>query len=103
MSSLHAQLTACCESDQEKLERLNSDLKLVGDVSAMRLPTLFGPMIWKGIKPLAKMDVINDRYFERLVRHTPCWLLYTDHQSFIQELKEMVGYCVKEYKLQVRM
>lgn len=81
------------------MDRLNTKLHLVDDITAMRFPTLFGPKIWKGVKPLNNMETINDRYFERLVRLTPCWLLYTDTQSFIKDLKIMVSYCVDEYKL----
>lgn len=103
MSSLHAQLIVCTDGECEKMQKLNSKLNLLGDVDAMRLPTLFAPKIWRGVKPLAKMDHLNDRYFERLVRMTPCWLLYTDKQTFIRELKVMVGYCVEEYNLQVQM
>lgn len=103
MSSLHAQLVACTDGECDKMQKLNSRLHLVDDIDAMRLPTLFAPKIWRGVKPLAKMAVLNDRYFERLVRMTPCWLLYTDTQSFIKDLKQMVGYCVEEYNLQITM
>lgn len=103
MSSLHAQLIACTDGECEKMQKLNSRLHLVKDISAMRLPTLFGPTIWRGVRPLAKMEKLNDRYFERLVRMTPCWLLYTDTATFIKDLREMVSFCVQEYKLQVQM
>jgi len=105
MSSLHAQLTACKEDDIEVLTRLNQRLHLVDGtcIDAMRLPTLFGPRVWKGVQPLKKMDHLNERYFERLVRMTPCWLLYTDTKTFINDLREMIGFCVKEYSIPIQM
>lgn len=103
MSSLHAQLISCNEDDKDKLQALNTRFHLVNDSAAMRLPALFGSTVWRGVKPLEKMEFINDRYFERLVRRTPCWLMYTDKEAFIKELREMVGFCVEEYNLAVRI
>lgn len=101
MSSLHAQLFDCSDNECDKISKLNAKLDLVSEdyQSALRLPTLFGSHIWRTIKPVGDTTVINEHFFRRIAKLTPCWLLYTDQESFIAELKEMVGYCVKEYEL----
>lgn len=98
MASLHAALLECTDDEQKKIDRLNSKMQLVRDVNALRLPTLFGPRMWKGILPIDKIDLTNDAYLMRIVRKTPCWLLYTDEETFIQELKQLFYFCAWEKK-----
>ena len=96
MASLHAALVQCRDHECERISSLNSVMRLVKDESALRLPTLFGPYVWKGILPIEKVDLESDKYFERIARKTPCWLLYTDKETFVSELKQLVHYCMKE-------
>lgn len=102
MSSLFGRLTSCPETDTDRLRRLDEHLDLGDMLSAMRLPVLMGPKYWRAVPTLDKIGVVNDRYYERLARMTPCWLLYSDTQTFIEDIKSMVQFCITEYKLEIR-
>lgn len=93
IASLHAALVQCRDNEEERIAALNSSMCLVRDSNALKLPTLFGPYVWKGVLPIEKVDFGSDKYVERIARMTPCWLLYTDRQSFIQELKQLFVFC----------
>ncbi len=97
MASLHAVLLKCDGSDPEKIKQMNDSLKLVRDVNALKLPTLFGPMLWKKVLPINKMDVSSDKCIQRIIRMTPCWLRYTDETEFREDLRELLQYCNRKY------
>lgn len=97
MASLHAVLLKCDGSDPEKIKQMNDSLKLVRDVNALKLPTLFGPMLWKKVLPINKMDVSSDKCIQRIIRMTPCWLSYTDETEFREDLRELLQYCNRKY------
>ena len=103
MTSLHARLMRCDDGDTDKLTRLNQKLKLIEDIDTMRFPTFVGHKLWKNVQPLDKMDSLNERYYERLFRMTPCWLLYTTKNEFIDELKTMINFCVREHNIAVKV
>ncbi|AEH03600.1 hypothetical protein AVT69_gp175 [Pseudomonas phage PhiPA3] len=101
MASLHAALVQCRDHECSRIARLNSTMRLVRDESALRLPTLFGPYLWKGILPIDKNDLTSEKFYKRIARKTPCWLLYTDECVFIEDLKQLMQFCMRERREQV--
>lgn len=93
LASLHAVLLKCDDTETKRIAELNNVLGLVQDVNALRLPTLFGPLLWKRVLPIEVIDVTTDRYIQRIVRMTPCWLLYTDESEFKKDLRRLLNYC----------
>lgn len=101
MASLHAALLQCNEHEHARIAKLNSSMDLIrGDLEdALRLPTLFGKYVWRGILPIEKVDLNSEKYVQRIVRMTPCWLTYTDESNFIDELKQLFSFCAHERTL----
>lgn len=95
LASLHAVLLDCDDSESDRIRELNDKFKLVHDVNALRLPTLIGPVLWRKILPIEQIDTSTDRYIQRLMRMTPCWLRYDDDQSFKQDLTALMDYCTR--------
>lgn len=93
MASLHAVLAQCSYKETEQIKALNQSLHLVRDIDALKLPILFSKVVWTGVLPIEKIDASTDIYIERIARMTPCWLQYTDRQSFIAELKQLFVFC----------
>lgn len=97
LTSLHAVLLKCNDSESDKIKDLNDKFKLARDVNALRLPTLFGPVLWKKVLPIERIDVTTERYIQRLMRMTPCWLKYGDEEKFKQDLRELINYCNRQH------
>lgn len=93
LASLHAQLLSCSSGDREAIEKLNKHLNLVNDTAALKIPTLFGNVIWKGIPTVDKLDLQNERIVKRIVRSMPCWLNYGTDQRLESDIKALIGYC----------
>lgn len=100
MASLHAVLLKCNDTECLKLLKLNAKMHLVRNIDDIRFPTFLAPYLWKGILPIEKINLKSDRYFERVFRMTPCWLLYTDKAKYINEIKQLFLYCAWEKKMQ---
>lgn len=93
LASLHAVLMDCNEPGCNTVNNLNESLDLVKDAEAMRFPMLFAPLIWKGVLPISHYEASSDKLVTRLMRKTPCWLKYTDDESFTNEIKQLLNYC----------
>lgn len=98
MASLHAVLLKLDDKDSEKIKQMNDSLKLVRDVNALRLPTLFGPVVWTRILHINKIDIDSEKSINRIVRMTPCWLRYTTEAEFRDDIKALLEYCRNSYQ-----
>lgn len=96
MASLHAQLVRCSSDDVGSIQRLNERMQLVADSNAMKLPTLFGKVIWKNIPSIDKVDLNSDRIVRRIIRSMPCWLDYGTKEKLETDIKSLLGYCAEE-------
>lgn len=92
ISSLHAKLKKCKESDLESLKNLNNEMRLVKDVNAMRLPILLGPIIWKKLTPLEIVSSNQDKFIQRVVRKVPCWLRYSKDEEMSNDVRMLLEY-----------
>lgn len=94
LASLHAQLTKCHVDDVAELKNINEEMDLMRDVRALRCPTLFAPMIWKTVLPIERIDLSrSDAYVERILKKSPCWLLYADHETRREDVRQLLAYC----------
>lgn len=92
MASLYSVIVQCKTNECEKISHLNSNMKLVRDEAALRLPIHYGPYVWKGviaIDKIDKADLTTDQFFMRLIRKTPCWMKYADDATFLKDLKTL--------------
>ncbi len=95
LASLHAQLLTCETTDSKAIQRLNEHMNLVADANALKFPTLFGNVIWKGIPTVEKMDLRTDRIVKRIMRAMPCWLNYGTDARLESDIKALIGYCLE--------
>jgi hypothetical protein len=94
LASLHAQLVRCNEKDHDQLEDVNNELDLDRNPRALMFPTLFAPVIWRSVLPIDKIDMDrSDVYIARLIKKTPCWLLYADLQTVHNDIHSLLLYC----------
>lgn len=98
IASLHAQLVRCSSDDVKSINRLNEHMQLVADSNAMKLPTLFGNVIWKNIPPVEKVNLQSDRIVRRIIRSMPCWLNYGTQEKLESDIRCLLGYCSKARK-----
>lgn len=96
MASLHAQLVRCSSHDESSINRLNEHMQLVADSNAMKLPTLFGKVIWKNVPCIDKVNLNSDRMVRRIIRSMPCWLDYGTEEKLESDIKSLLGYCAVE-------
>jgi len=95
LASLYARLTYCTEDDLEALKALNTDFKLSRDVHALRFLILIAPWIWRNVLPLERINSAQqESYIARLVRKTPCWLLYGTPEARQNDIRRLFMYCV---------
>lgn len=95
IASLHAQLVKCSSDDNRSICRLNERMQLVADSNAMKLPTLFGNVIWKNIPQVDKVDLTSDRMVRRIIRSMPCWLNYGTQERLESDIKSLLWYCAE--------
>lgn len=95
IASLHAQLVKCSSDDNSSIKRLNERMQLVADSNAMKLPTLFGNVIWKNIPSVDKVDLTSDRMVRRIIRSMPCWLNYGTDEKLENDIKCLLCYCAE--------
>lgn len=99
MASLHAQLINCSSDDCKLINRLNERMNLVADANAMKIPTLFGNVIWKNIPSVEKVDFTSDRIVRRIMRSMPCWLNYGTDEKLESDIRSLLFYCAEtQYK-----
>lgn len=92
-ASLHSALTKCGPHQTEEIKSLNESLNLVKDHSALKLPMLYARRIWGNLTPLDKIDITSDRFIQRVIKKTPCWLRYTEDQEFREDLQRYMSFC----------
>lgn len=95
IASLHAQLVKCSSNDCAAIQRLNERMNLVSDVNAMKIPTLFGNVIWKNVPYVEKVDFTSDRMIHRIIRSTPCWLNYGTDEKLESDIRILLYYCAE--------
>lgn len=95
MASLHAQLVKCSSDDCNSINRLNERMNLVADANAMKIPTLFGNVIWKNIPSVEKVDLTSDRIVRRIMRSMPCWLNYGTDAKLESDIRSLLFYCAE--------
>lgn len=95
MASLHAQLVKCSSNDVQCIKRLNERMQLVADSNALKLPTLFGDVIWKNVPPVEKVNLESDRIVRRIIRSMPCWLNYGTQEKLESDIRCLLGYCAE--------
>ncbi len=96
IASLHAQLVKCSSDDDSRICRLNERMQLVADSNAMKLPTLFGKVIWKNIPTVDKVNVSSDRMVRRIIRSMPCWLNYGTQEKLESDIRSLLGFCSEQ-------
>lgn len=95
IASLHAQLVKCSSDDTGSICRLNERMQLVADSNAMKLPTLFGNIIWKNVPTVDKVNLSSDRMVHRIIRSMPCWLNYGTDEKLEADIKSLLWYCAE--------
>lgn len=94
LTSLHAQLVTCDEKDHHRLEAVNLRLDLDRNTSALKFPTLIGPLLWKQVLPIEKIDMERSEVFiTRVIKRSPCWLLYADDRTIREDIRNLLNYC----------
>jgi hypothetical protein len=94
LSSLHAQLVGCDEDNIVLLDQVNKRLELCRFTTNMRLPTLFGPVIWRNVLPIQKIDMErSEAYIVRLMKKMPCWLTYGTPDQTQADIRQLFQYC----------
>lgn len=98
LSSLHAQLVGCSEDDMVLLDQVNKRLELCRFTTQMRFPTLFGPVIWRTVLPIQKIDMErSEAYILRLLKKMPCWLEYGAPEQTAQDIRQLFTYCQHQH------
>lgn len=94
LSSLYARLTECECDDVKDLCAFNETMGLTRDSHAMRFPALVAPLLWKTVKPVEQTDLTDvDHYIKRLLRKTPCWLVYGDLETRWEDIRRVLDFC----------
>ena len=97
LTTLYAKYSSCSEDDKDALKIINEELGLSRDTAALRFPTLMAPLIWKRYRiRLCVEDVDRDRHITRLIKRTPCWLLYADEDTMRNDLHRLIEFCRKQ-------
>lgn len=94
LTSLHAKLVSCDENDLQRLEAVNTQLNLDRDTRALKFPTLLGPVLWKQVLHIEKIDIARSEVLiSRIIKRSPCWLLYADDQVIRQDIRALLAHC----------
>lgn len=94
LASLYAQLTESTEDDVDRLAFINEELGLSRDTRSLRFPALIAPYIWRNAKCLKNINLDNpERYVQRLLRRTPCWLWYADKETRQHDIQRLLQLC----------
>lgn len=100
LCSLYGRLSGCQVDDVERLRAFNRHFNLIseGNFNALRFPLTLSGAIWRNLTPVGRLNERNtERYIARLIKRTPCWLYYAEHETQRQDIAGVVAYCQREH------
>jgi hypothetical protein len=91
LASLYGQLTRSDGCDTRMVDAVNRRMDLSCSGRALQFPIATSAWIWDNILPLTKTNLDNkEHYIARLVKRTPCWLLYADAETRHNDISNLV-------------
>lgn len=94
LTTIYASTVGCTEDDTAQLQQISHGMGLSRDPNALRFPALMTPVIWRRYRPDVRVSEVNrERYIRKLLKLTPCWLMYADVDTMRSDLRQLMDYC----------
>lgn len=94
LTTLYASTVGCDEDDTSVLQIVNESLNIARDINALRFPAMLTPLIWSRYKPNLRVEPEHkERYVNRLLKRTPCWMLYSDETTMREDINKLIEVC----------